>query len=368
MRSILEKAIAHVLHNEMDKAEALFHKFMVEKARQIHESLRQDEEIDLGEGWDNEIKEEEYFGGDDLADAEDDADGMGDEAGDAGDVMGADGGVEGDDMGVEAGDEDVVDADADLDTDLDAEGEEHADIEDKVDDLTDKIDALSAEFDRLMSELGSDDDEFGGEGDLDVDGEMDGDEVEDMDGEEPHMDTDDSTDLADRMDDDMAGDESEEEPEETAMEGEEMDGDELDEDLADITESVLSELDKVASPGNSDGHGIAAGGYDVKGATNTDGMLPKHKVNDRVQHADPDSLPSKQSQNDSFEREAAPGVKPVSTVVKNTRPGNVRKSFKDTMETKPKEGDKSAKLNSNFAGDGTQEQSPVSGKMKPRVR
>jgi hypothetical protein len=70
--------------------------------------------------------------------------------------------------------------------------------------------------------------------------------------------------------------------------------------------------------------------------------------------------------NDSFEREAAPGVKPVSTMVSDTRKGNVRGSFKDTMVTKPKEGDRSAALNSNFASGEKVGDSPVSGKIKPR--
>ena len=35
MRSLLEKAIVHLLNGDQDKAKSLFHKFMVERARAI---------------------------------------------------------------------------------------------------------------------------------------------------------------------------------------------------------------------------------------------------------------------------------------------------------------------------------------------
>ena len=66
MRTLLEKTIVHLLNGDQGKAEALLHKFMVERAREIHESLR-NEDAQLNEGWDNEIQEEEYFDDDDLA-------------------------------------------------------------------------------------------------------------------------------------------------------------------------------------------------------------------------------------------------------------------------------------------------------------
>ena len=45
MRSLLEKVIVHLLNGDQGKAEALFHKFMVERAREIHEPLRQNDAV-----------------------------------------------------------------------------------------------------------------------------------------------------------------------------------------------------------------------------------------------------------------------------------------------------------------------------------
>ena len=80
MRSNLEKAIVHLLNEENDKAESLFHKFIVDRARQIHESLRQGEDLVLEEGWDEEITTESFFTEDDLEGLEGD-EAAGDEAG-----------------------------------------------------------------------------------------------------------------------------------------------------------------------------------------------------------------------------------------------------------------------------------------------
>jgi hypothetical protein len=45
MRSILEKALIALLNEEREKADALFHEFILERSRQIHESLRQGEDF-----------------------------------------------------------------------------------------------------------------------------------------------------------------------------------------------------------------------------------------------------------------------------------------------------------------------------------
>src|ERR1044072_1126070 len=76
MKSLLEKAIIQLLNGNDSKAEALFHKFMVERAREIHESLRQSQDVELKEGWDHELSEDEYFDDDD-----DDLDGVEDTGG-----------------------------------------------------------------------------------------------------------------------------------------------------------------------------------------------------------------------------------------------------------------------------------------------
>jgi hypothetical protein len=70
MRSILEKALIALLNEEKDKADALFHDFILERSRQIHESLRQGEDFVLDESWEQELSIDEMFSEADLADDE----------------------------------------------------------------------------------------------------------------------------------------------------------------------------------------------------------------------------------------------------------------------------------------------------------
>src|ERR1051325_6006800 len=103
MKSLLEKAIVHLLNGDQGKAEALFHKFMVERAREIHETLRQNQEdVHLNEGWETEVTEEEYF--DPSEEEAGDEMGVGDDMG-AGDDMAAGGEMPAGDMSAEMGDE-----------------------------------------------------------------------------------------------------------------------------------------------------------------------------------------------------------------------------------------------------------------------
>ncbi|RYD47114.1 MAG: hypothetical protein EOP83_28565, partial [Verrucomicrobiaceae bacterium] len=146
MRSILEKAIVHLLNEENEQAEALFHKFMVEKARQIHESLRSGDDA-LMESFD-EVNSDEMFSEDDLSGLEDDSETGDDFGGDdfggedeaTDDVTGDDFGGEddglGDDMG---GDDAALGGEDDLGGDEDGMGDD-ADrlesIEQKLEDLS----------------------------------------------------------------------------------------------------------------------------------------------------------------------------------------------------------------------------------------
>lgn len=70
MRSILERAIECFLNEETEKAETLVHKFMVERARQIHEAISQGDDV-LCDGWDADLVSEDYLSDADLADAAD---------------------------------------------------------------------------------------------------------------------------------------------------------------------------------------------------------------------------------------------------------------------------------------------------------
>lgn len=345
MTSLLEKAIVALLNNEQGKAEALFHKFMVERAREIHESLRQNEDVELSEGWDTEIQEEEYFDdldkpeeeeGGDLAGVEDvPADGMGDEAAMGGDDTGEMGDIEGaddlDGMGDEEG--------------MPGEGGEES-LEAKLDHIEAQMDELSAQFDELMSKYDGDEGDLGDDLGDETDG-LDGlgDETEDLGGDEASdMGGDESEDLADRMDTDL-GDEGPEhemaEEAEPPMEGEDME--EMEEDdsmLSDITESVLAELDRVAAVSNSEGKEVGSGG---KTMTPHDGsFLPNHGVKDRVDQAKPVLVKAEgDAHNDSMERETPPSNKKV-TARRNNDAG-VKK-----LSKVPAKGDASAMLNHDF--------------------
>ena len=365
MRNLLEKAIVHILNGDQNKAEAFFHKFMVEKARQIHETLRQGEDIELKENWNSEIREEEYFGDDDLEGDDEGAvdDGMGgdDAAGaDVGDEFGdAEPGAdavpaEGDEMA------DVVDDD-EMGDDLGAEGESEG-LEGKIDNIESKIDELTAEFDRLMAQMDGGDGELGDDDDLgdlggdetDMEGEGDlgdvddvGDETDDvtdmgMGGEEP-------SDIAGRMEDDMS---DEFQPEHEMAEEADPEMEDDDEMLEDITESVLAELDRIATPAmTTDGKEIGSGGKTVSG--NRDSMLPNHPADHRWEQAKPYLV--KGGNNDSFERETPPSSGKVKIQARNNDAG-VKKLTKV-----PPKGDASAKINSDFASRPTT-QSIIDGK------
>ena len=144
-----EQLIEYIINEQEDKAKELFHQIVVEKSREIYESLI--DETDLAEVGGNDVEsmvdeitsdeegmqegegEEEF---DVELDGEEDEDGMGDDMG--GDMNGGD----------EGG------------------------IEDRVMDLEDALDELKAEFDALMSqEAGEEEHNFGGDDDGMDDGE-----------------------------------------------------------------------------------------------------------------------------------------------------------------------------------------------------
>ena len=333
MKNLLEKALVHFLNGDNDKADALFHKFVVERARECHESLRQDEDLDMG-NWDDgdEIKEEEYFDDDDMG--SDDVDGEEKFAGDENDDFG-------EDMDVDGEEEDEFDFEPDSEED-DFDGDDDgmtdtSEFKDKLDDIEAQIHELTAEFDRLMGS--SDEDEMSDGEDLDDDdletennAEDDFDEVEDE-----------NSDLADRMGSDMDDEE----------EGEDYADD--DEHLDDITESVLAELDRIASPGNTDGKEIGNGGT-IKGNKNS--PILSHGVDDRMKQAKPIKIVSKND--DSFAREPSPKVAGVDTLVRGAKNSMPRSTGRQTRV--PRDGDSSAALNSDFAAGRKPTESPIDGK------
>ena len=207
-----EKLIEYIINDDDAKARALFHEIVVEKSRDIYESLMDEEQYDEGMGGNQVNGMMDEIQADESGMAEDeDMDMMGDEEPISGD----------DDMGMD-----------DMD-DMGGEG----DIEDRVMDLETELDALKAEFEQLMGDEG---DDMGSDMDM-GDDEMGSDE-ESMDDEE------------DMSMMEAEGDEEEEEEEEESVE--ESRGNYRKSDI----ELMREYVEKVTAPANSEGHEVGKGG------------------------------------------------------------------------------------------------------------
>jgi hypothetical protein len=155
-----EKLIDLIINEDQERANQLFHEIVVEKSREIYESIINEDAID---GLEDEVS----------ADDEGAMDG-GDE--DFGDEEGGE--FDDEDFGDEEGEEEFGDEE-------DGEfGDEEGELEDRVVDLEDKLDELMAEFEAQMGgddeegDMGMDDEE----GDMDMDMDDEGSE-EDFGGE-----------------------------------------------------------------------------------------------------------------------------------------------------------------------------------------
>jgi hypothetical protein len=308
MSKILEKALVHLLNEDHDKAAELMHQFVIAKAREIHESLRNGEEAVL-EGFDDDITEQ-YFTEADLEDAEDAPEGDSDfdmdhEA--AADDLDADMGADDDTAAGDSdfGDEVAADVDADVDADVSADTDpDLGDLADEVADLKDMLTKLTAELESKMDLGGDQDMEEPADADADFGGDVDGDV-------------------------------------DPSQFGEEDDG-----DFDDITESVLDELEKITVP-NTDGREVGNKSFQQNTAS-----LPSART------ARPKPVVTKQAQNDSFERETPPSSKSVKSYKNN------KAKSTDGQSKVSKEGDKSAELNKVKPNDAAQ--SPFSGLSKKK--
>jgi hypothetical protein len=132
----LEQMLEHLVNDEQEKAEELFHEYVVAKSREIYETLieadmsddEEDEEVE--EAADSEKEDDDEEVSEDLTDEDFD------------DVIEADDEM---DMGGDATD------DLEADIDADEEGEEGSE-EEMMQDLGDIIDELQAKFDALKGE------------------------------------------------------------------------------------------------------------------------------------------------------------------------------------------------------------------------
>jgi hypothetical protein len=198
MNNKYEQLVEFIINDETDKARELFHQIVVEKSRDIYESLVSEEDL------------EETMGGNEVEDLVDE--------------------VSLDEEGIsEEEDEDQGDMD---NMDMDSEEDHHADVggeeelEDRVVDLESALDELKAEFDALMA----------------------GEESEEA---MPDMPGDDDGEMAE-MHGGMSHD---------AMQEEEFyEAEEKEEDAEEVDETIVREyVEKVATPANSEGAAVGAG-------------------------------------------------------------------------------------------------------------
>jgi hypothetical protein len=192
MTSKFEQLIEYVINDDTQKAHELFHNIVVEKSREIYETLMNEEsdaeEDDHAERAAERVKKDIEY--DDKEDKKERADeGMGETSGDASEDLMRE--VETDEEGMmeegeesefdDKAEEDGEDLTKDMEHDHDEEKHGDGDIEDRVVDLEDKLDELMAEFEALMGDEAAehgDDDGFDMEP---VDGEVGGDAYADDD-------------------------------------------------------------------------------------------------------------------------------------------------------------------------------------------
>ena len=152
-KETLEQMLEHLVNDEQDKAEELFHEYVVAKSREIYESLIEEEMDDEDEDEDEENvdeavedDEDEEEVSEELTDEDFDIEEADDED-DMSDMMGGD---ETDDL--------VSDVEDDEEMDMDDEGDE--DTEELFQDLESIVDELQSKFDELKGDEGDDEEDM----------------------------------------------------------------------------------------------------------------------------------------------------------------------------------------------------------------
>ena len=128
MTSKFEKLIEHVINDEENEAQALFHEIVVETSREIYENLMDEEDSDEEETVEEGMMNDGDAADDLITDVETEEEGM----------------SEDEELDVEMDDAE------DFGAEVGAEEGEEEDIEDRVVDLEDKLDELMAEFEAMM--------------------------------------------------------------------------------------------------------------------------------------------------------------------------------------------------------------------------
>ena len=190
-RNKFEEMLERLVNEDKEGAEALFHEIVVERSRDIYESLLEDEEVEettdeeVDEATDEEVDESE----EDLDEATDEevdeaTDEEVDEAADE-DLDEADEEVDENFFDMAEGDPvddmmgDIEDPDMGGDMDMEPEmgdddmgmGDEDGDVEDRVADLEDELEALKAEFEAMMGDEEPGDEEPADDMPMDMDSE-----------------------------------------------------------------------------------------------------------------------------------------------------------------------------------------------------
>ena len=147
-KNILEQMLEHLVNDEQQKAEELFHEYVVARSREIYEGLIQ-EEFDLEEEKDEDEEDEEKV--EEASDEDEDEDKVDEEFEDIA--------IEGDDEEGDLGGDPTDDLEAELGGD--EEGEEGEKSEEELfQDLDAIVDELQAKFDELK---GGDEGDMGGD-------------------------------------------------------------------------------------------------------------------------------------------------------------------------------------------------------------
>lgn len=180
-KSVLEQVLEHLLAEDESKAKELLHGFMVEKSRDIYESLLDEdaleeaieEEVASDEEAVEEAEESDEEAVEEAEESEEEAveeTVAGSPSEDFYDEVEANIGA--DESGVNEED-DEMDMEPEMDMDDESEDNGEEEVEDRVDDLEAQLDELKAEFEKLMADDEGDDEEVvDAEADLEDEMEM----------------------------------------------------------------------------------------------------------------------------------------------------------------------------------------------------
>lgn len=186
-RSKFEEMLERLVNEDKDGAEALFHEIVVERSREIYQSiLESEDEDDLDEAEEDDDDQVDEADDEDLDETDDEElEESTDDDEDLDEMFGLDEfEIEADPMGGDATDDMMGDLGMDdMDSDMDSDMDGGDDTDNRIQDLEDALDDLKAEFEAMMGDNEGGDDmddmEDGEEGDDDMDMDDEADDEED---------------------------------------------------------------------------------------------------------------------------------------------------------------------------------------------